>query len=307
MHEIHNSAALRVYWSGGVGDAVVVTFSHVGHGDADGEFFARTVVEKLGLPAIGIVDRHDAWFPAEAMRAAIGEIRARIAAFREVVLFGSSMGGYGALRWSRDLQATTVIAWAPQWSISPNDVGDADRRYRRFYVPGLHDGMAVTHDAVDGRAFVFFDPCEPPDRFQAGRLAAVAPDRVRLVPMPRLGHEVGHAFAASATIRDLISVCRHGSAGEAVAFALGARRRSPRRVVGVSCALLDRRAACAHRLFEAVEHRLPENLRLSWIEAAADAAHRADDRVRLAALVAKATGFARTAPERVQRLVERLG
>ena len=271
---VYESSDLRAYWVEGSPEALLVTFSHVGHGDADGTFFGRNLVRASGMSALGIVDRRDRWFPHAAMAELLTVVVERTATFRHVILFGSSMGAYGALRYSRALHATSVIAWAPQWSIAPHDLGDADYRYRRYFDSACHADMAVRSEDIDGQAFIFFDPHEPSDRFHALRLAELAPAHVFHIQMPMLGHEVGHAFASTASMLQLFSACREGNCSLIQTLARTVRRRAPRRALGISLALLDRRPACAETLFGTIRSQVSPALRMSWVERAVWAACR---------------------------------
>jgi pimeloyl-ACP methyl ester carboxylesterase len=308
--EVFQSPDFRAYWLEGSSESLLVTFSHVGHGDADGAFFGRSLATATGMSVLGIVDRADRWFPEAAFADLISAVADRVRSFRQVILFGSSMGAYGALRYSRALRATSVVAWAPQWSIAPGDVGDADHRYRRYFDAKLHAGMAILPDHIGGECFVFFDPKEPPDRFHAGRLATIAPREVRLVPMPMLGHEVGHAFASTPTMLGLFTVCAAGNAAAVRAYARTVRRQAPRRALGVSLALADRRPACAEALFRGVKDRVPPALHMAWFERAAQAACRRAAREDAVRFLAEAAPLKAAFPTRfatMEKTVSALG
>ena len=78
------------------------------------------------------------------MLAAIEAIEQAVpaAAHARRLTYGVSMGGYGALKYSRKLCADAALVFGPQYSIDPDLVGHFDSRYADFYIAGTHTGRA---------------------------------------------------------------------------------------------------------------------------------------------------------------------
>ncbi|NIY73013.1 hypothetical protein HCZ30_11285 [Marivivens donghaensis] len=100
------------------GGPVVVTFPHaggptMGRGIAFGENFLRA----KGIDAYHVLNAEVDWFQHPQFWDAIDAIRADIPEDREIVTYGSSMGGYGALLASGRLNAARVLSIVPQFSI----------------------------------------------------------------------------------------------------------------------------------------------------------------------------------------------
>ena len=63
-----------------------------------------------------------AWYQTREIFDVIPIMQGICAAYEEVLLFGHSMGGYAALLLSGPLKATNVVAFAPQFSVDPDQV-----------------------------------------------------------------------------------------------------------------------------------------------------------------------------------------
>src|SRR3712207_6847911 len=112
----------------GESDYLLLTFATKNE-NADGKsFWARSIAETGNINAIGFMPKGPNWYPAPDMRSAIAEISSYLARFNRIVVYGQSMGSYAALKYSKALGATHVLAFSPQYSIDPTDVGSVDRR-----------------------------------------------------------------------------------------------------------------------------------------------------------------------------------
>jgi hypothetical protein len=169
--------------------AVFVTFNEFGFSPAGNQFWGEPLFAKLTNSAIGIVSKYPNWYPAADMQAALPPIRAAIAG-RPVITYGHSQGGYGALKYAAALQADAVLAFCPQWSIDPDDVGGFDNRYTAHFSAGLDNGRRITAADIVPHSFVFFDPHERAD----------VENIARMRDFPGL-HEVICPFSGHETVR----------------------------------------------------------------------------------------------------------
>jgi tetratricopeptide (TPR) repeat protein len=101
-------------------DRLVVTFDsyaddlrpdRLGFGE---RFFARHAVD-----AVHIIPRANDWYQYPEMPAAAELVSGIAAGYRRVVAYGSSMGGYAAIRFGRAVGASVAFALSPQFSIDP--------------------------------------------------------------------------------------------------------------------------------------------------------------------------------------------
>lgn len=98
----------------------VVTFDNHSIGEGfDRAGFGEAFLAREGVSAICILGRGNDWYQYPDMLAACAAARASIRARARVMTYGSSMGGYAALRFADALRAQAVLALSPQYSIDP--------------------------------------------------------------------------------------------------------------------------------------------------------------------------------------------
>lgn len=96
----------------------VVTFDNysIGHG-FDRHGFGEAYFQSHGVSAIHVMGRREDWYQYPEMAAVCGAIRVATAGATAVMTYGSSMGGYAALRFADWIGVTSALALSPQYSI----------------------------------------------------------------------------------------------------------------------------------------------------------------------------------------------
>ncbi|MDJ0390416.1 tetratricopeptide repeat protein [Roseomonas sp. E05] len=220
---IAESPMLRAYFLQGRGDTLLLTFTGLGFDTTQlqrRQFAARSVAEKLGLPAIGVVAKEPNWFPQHEMALLTPAILRTSQNFRRVVAYGFSMGGYAALKYSRAFAADYVIAFSPQWSIDPA-IAPWETSYVRYLRP-FHKGMEIGPGDVSGSIYIVYDDLHA-DTKNANKIAEVAP--VNRIVARHLGHATWDAMLSSAAMGRLIQHVIDGDVA-AVRHFIRRRRRS---------------------------------------------------------------------------------
>lgn len=141
---------------------LVVTFTplHATRG------FASAALTAEGVSHASVISLGPHWWQTAEMPDAIAALRAS-APFRRagrIVLFGSSMGGTGALLHSSALGADQIVVFCPQFSVDPAKVPferrwAAERSGLRFVADDMSAGLSRT-----ARILALVDPHEPEDR-----------------------------------------------------------------------------------------------------------------------------------------------
>jgi pimeloyl-ACP methyl ester carboxylesterase len=93
---------------------------------------AEGFMDKNGISAVYFLAKSNIWWQTEEFPQALNVVRAILDKlnFGEVVTYGSSMGGYGALLAAGSLGARRVVCAAPQYTIDPSVV-PWETRYKR--------------------------------------------------------------------------------------------------------------------------------------------------------------------------------
>ncbi|MFZ6763443.1 alpha/beta hydrolase family protein [Pseudoroseomonas sp. WGS1072] len=220
-----------------------------------GDFFARR-----GIPALHVQSKWNHWWHTPEM-AELAEVIARLR-LGPSVLYGSSMGGYGALMFGRRLEAAAIVALSPQaYILAP--LGTFDTRwdeYRPFFSAQFDEEIALREQA-GLPAWIFVDRQHALDRPHLEIL-----DRVRgqvganawhLIDVPYGYHPVSPALQKAGilgTLLDDLYAARLPDTDALVRRSQLAYRKDPKSLFnylrGVGEDALEHHRAMAHASFE---------------------------------------------------------
>ncbi|MBW8880300.1 MAG: hypothetical protein JF615_02425 [Asticcacaulis sp.] len=220
---VYDDDHIRVVFQDGVSDFLLVTFGDLYNRPNGLWFFGDGPATKQGMNALGFIAKDANWYPAASMQAAAAIVRDLMAPFTTVIAYGGSMGGYAAIKFSRLLGATCVVAYCPQWSIDPEDCHGRSAKYESLYRSYM-TGMSVKSEDVSGRVFVFYDPADAVDVFHVEHLAQA---HAELIPVyvHSADHHVTTILAGSVPLADIISACRNDDRPGVVRIVNRIRRR----------------------------------------------------------------------------------
>ena len=206
---LYQSDNIEVLGRQGASDFLVISFGTKNE-IADGQsYWLKAVAENADLSIIGFMPRTSTWYPEAEVAEAVETVRHVLEAYRHIVVIGTSMGGYAALKHAARLGATHVLSFAPQYSIDPHDVGYFDNRFIACFDPDLHHGMAITGADMSGHAFIFYDP-RYGDDLENVRLIGQAIGDFTAVPVPNTGHFPIKLFRGTRPMTGLLQLCRAG-------------------------------------------------------------------------------------------------
>lgn len=140
------------------GELLVVAFSpmHWPEQRTLGRHWADTVAAKVPFSWLSIDAKSAHWYCDEKW-STVAELVAKVGAkYKWRVGYGHSMGAYGALKRSHDYSPCAILAFAPQWSIEPEQVSDFDVRYARVFDSRLHQGMEIRSCDIAAPSWIFF-------------------------------------------------------------------------------------------------------------------------------------------------------
>lgn len=121
LEQVYRSDRLNIRAKAGADVSTwVVTFDNFGHDyNFERKGFAETLLEAHGLSFVTVVGRGNDWYQYDDMMTAMDHVRAHLPADARIMTYGSSMGGYAALRFAHRLDAFAVLALSPQYSNDP--------------------------------------------------------------------------------------------------------------------------------------------------------------------------------------------
>ncbi|WP_292047191.1 MULTISPECIES: hypothetical protein [unclassified Brevundimonas] len=104
-------------------EAWVVTFDNysIGHGFNRKGFGEDFFIEN-GVSAIHVMGKREDWYQYEEINHALAAVKEYVSSADRVMAYGSSMGGYAAIRFAEKCGAHIALAISPQYSIDPKKV-----------------------------------------------------------------------------------------------------------------------------------------------------------------------------------------
>jgi tetratricopeptide (TPR) repeat protein len=121
MIELYRSENLVVRSiAGSNSDRWVVTFDNfgIGHG-FDRQGFGESFFQSRDVSAIHVMGKSEDWYQYADIEQALATVRTAVADASRVMTYGSSMGGYAAIRFADAAAAHAVLALSPQYTIDP--------------------------------------------------------------------------------------------------------------------------------------------------------------------------------------------
>jgi hypothetical protein len=158
------------------------------------------------MAALCVTPRRNDWYRAPELLEWFGAGRFHAIArdFDAHSFYGISMGGYAACAYSASVPGSTVLAYAPQSTLSPALV-PWERRYpegtRQDWSGPWADAALTVHDAA--RAVIVFDPFARNDLRHAKRMEG---SRTWLLRGPFLGHHIAQPLSRLGVLKKIFTI-----------------------------------------------------------------------------------------------------
>jgi tetratricopeptide (TPR) repeat protein len=197
---LYEDSDIRVVASRHPSPGAVVTFSSLNEHQRE---FGRELFDRSGISGIYCVAKWNHWWQPHGSRLATGLILQALERLPPGprLLYGSSMGAFGAALFSGRLQADTVLMLAPQFSIDPERPPHETRWRQEASRITFHDdelGSAISRTA---RKIVLFDSINA-DLLHAQMLAEIP--GTELFATPYGGHAMGHFLLQTRLLQDIV-------------------------------------------------------------------------------------------------------
>lgn len=245
IRTIYEDDALHVVSHSGDSDYMLVTFGDLVSLATETRFFADTPAIKLSINCIGFMAKQPNWFPKRNMEAAISALNPLLSRHSRRLVYGGSMGGYGAVKYSGLLGATAVIAMCPQWSLDIGECKGKNPGWQSYYTNEM-EGMGIKPGDLMGRIYILADLHDALDLFHAEHILICDPE-CRLIDTPYLGHSVTSALAGTANLAKLIAAAFVDDVATMRRLGRAARIDSERRTANVLAHALRKKPALAYR------------------------------------------------------------
>jgi pimeloyl-ACP methyl ester carboxylesterase len=184
MAIVYEDSNIQVIHAAGHSDFAVATFNTRDERANGRDFWAKTLSEKYAIECFGFVSKAPNWYPRSSVLAAAVVLRQLND--KPLIGYGHSMGGFAALKYSRDLNFRGAVASGPQFSIDPRDV-PTDKRYSGHFDETLNEAMAIKTSDLQGRLIVAYDPTFVEDRLHVAMIQQLYPS-VEVLSLPYMHH-----------------------------------------------------------------------------------------------------------------------
>lgn len=199
----------------------VVTFDNYGIGPGfDRLAFGETFLRSAGVSAVHVMGAREDWYQYPEMAEVMAVVRRATSGAARVMTYGSSMGGYAALRFADAAGANAVLAISPQYSVDPVKVP--------FETRWLQDGHRIQWlPEIDGpircacTPVIVFDPSGN-DKRHVDRIAAET--AIQRIDLRHSGHPAATYLAELELLGPLALQTLSGDL-DAAAFRAEARRQ----------------------------------------------------------------------------------
>lgn len=204
------------------GTCCVVTFdSYTDTTNLDRPAFGEGFFADHQVSAVHVVNGRNRWYHEPDWREAIAAARAAAEGYARIVSYGSSMGGYAALRFADRVGAATALVLSPQYSRDPRKA-PFEKRWRRHrrekWLPELSGPLPS-----DVPAIVAYDPAMRAERLHLERIASEM--QVDSLPLPHAGHASASFLSECGLLTEFVLSVVSGTVDLAAARRLARARR----------------------------------------------------------------------------------
>jgi pimeloyl-ACP methyl ester carboxylesterase len=144
------------------------------------------LISLRGASHIHIAAATDNWYQTPEFAPLISTLADIRSGYDQAILYGGSMGGYGALIFSGGLSATRVIAIAPQFSPDPEKPPFEVRWLSQAQKIKFGNDDMVRMASADADKYIVFDRSHKPDRVHVDLIAQLA--NVHIINIPFSSH-----------------------------------------------------------------------------------------------------------------------
>ena len=244
---------VRVIYHPGEDENLIITFGDMFMLAKGDSFFAENPISKRNLNAIGFMAKDRNWYPLESVRKAAECIHGILDKAKFVTLYGGSMGGYAALKFSKLLNANRVISLAPQYSINPSAI--KDHRYNFYFNPQTNADNDIHLENLSGEIFITHDPFFEGDDQHVKNIRSLGYP-ITYLPLRFSMHGATTILASSSFIDEIISA-KEIKPAILLGIYRERRRAAPSYIESLAEYLLRRRPSAALRL---LSKKLSSNL-----------------------------------------------
>lgn len=186
---------------------LVVSFDNISAAREEGQRWPwgfKVLARDMGCSVLGVMGVERNWFRDDFVHDGFEALRDQgfFDQFDQVLFYGASMGGFGALTYQRCAPGANVLAIAPQSTLKAETLPNEDRwRWTQKLDWSSRYEDAAGHLETAGQVIIIADPYFKPDFDQVERIRG---DNVLWLRTPFMGHQLPNAFLVMGMLKDLL-------------------------------------------------------------------------------------------------------
>ncbi|MHB1112570.1 MAG: tetratricopeptide repeat protein [Acidovorax defluvii] len=245
-------------------DRLIITFTERGNRSLDIDGFGVKFLNGLGFSVIAVKTNTDLWYEnlsssnLDQINKYINQLGGN---FQFRIGYGSSMGGYAAMRFSKYLRLTHVIAISPLYDIK----SDFDKRWANDakFMDASVDMMKSEFLSHHCEYFIITDTKSPDNEHLLKYKRITTPNKLTIVPTPYSGHPSGYMLSDIGALKPLVEMyLKSFSASLKIQEYKSAKKTSESYLFNLSKALLEKKkpkvAIAINSILLSLENSNPE-------------------------------------------------
>ncbi|WP_419728255.1 hypothetical protein [Lichenicola sp.] len=255
----------------GATDYLLVSFSQLNNDQHwDRHYFLQPQVEQGNISCIGVMTNETGFYLSPEM-ADVARLVEEARGDRPVIVFGQSMGGYAALKFSKALRANYVLSFSPYFSVDTDELELPSERERRILAHYMAQhgavmrpefkGMGIRSGDVSGRLALVLDPGIKVDDYDAKLIKKHVPE-TEVFSAWHAGHVIYDATWDTGMVLALLQAIKSPDRGEFLATLTRLRRTHPILILRSLHKAVNRKPFLASRAFRSkrvTSHELAHN------------------------------------------------
>lgn len=221
----------------GSSDYIFVTFNSLGTNNHENKerYFLQPIAEKYNFACLGIITKVNNYYLHPEMQEVIDICNNITKNYKKVIITGLSMGGYGALKYSKALNADVVFPMSPRCTIDleQQPLYGPEVDIAATLPPEVVKNSTIKADDVGGKVFLVFDPLSPPNNLDIEHLTHLRQElpRARFLPTYFTNHMVIFHLQGSMVFKSIIDALVDGDEDNIVKTVTSVRRHHIKNII----------------------------------------------------------------------------
>ncbi|WP_127021613.1 tetratricopeptide repeat protein [Rheinheimera mangrovi] len=256
---VYEDEFIKVFFTENTSNVAVITFAPLNFYESKAQrYWGESLAFKTGNSFIGVIAKSKNWYPCSSINNSLSIILELLSKYDFKFTFGTSMGGYAAIKHADKLKVDFVLSFSPQYTINPCVFGDYDKRFIVHYNESLNFGMEISADDCSKRGIVFYDRFYREDKLHIEKIAENV-SNLSFCSLNFTGHFPIEIFTGSSVFQRTVKNIMDYDIQSICEFSREKRRVSSIRVSTLASVVALKRPMLAHDIALKYREQISEN------------------------------------------------